>query len=106
MTENSATKVSTAGAPVGEHGQKHLAHGTGIAMRMWENEMPGEPKPVSRRNYETVGYVLKGRAELHMSGSVVPLEEGDSWVVPEGAEHTYKFIENFTAIEATHPPAV
>jgi quercetin dioxygenase-like cupin family protein len=36
---------------------------------------------------------------------MVVLEEGDSWVVPKGAEHTYRILEAFTAVEATHPPA-
>jgi uncharacterized cupin superfamily protein len=33
------------------------------------------------------------------------LEAGDSWLVPQGAEHTYAILETFTAIEATSPPA-
>lgn len=33
------------------------------------------------------------------------LEPGNSWVVPKGANHTYKILEPFTAVEATHPPA-
>lgn len=74
-------------------------------MRLWKNEQPGDPKPASRRAYETVGYVIQGRAELHLEGQMVLLETGDSWVVPEGAEHTYKILEAFTAVEATCPPA-
>ncbi len=33
------------------------------------------------------------------------LEPGDSWLVPAGAEHTYRILETFTAVEATSPPA-
>ena len=33
------------------------------------------------------------------------LTAGDSWIVPKGAKHTYKIVEEFTAVEATHPPA-
>jgi quercetin dioxygenase-like cupin family protein len=36
---------------------------------------------------------------------MVTLAPGDSWVVPKGANHAYKVLEPFTAIEATHPPA-
>jgi hypothetical protein len=32
------------------------------------------------------------------------LEPGNSWVVPEGAEHSYTILETFSAIEVTHPP--
>ena len=85
-------------------GAKHLAAGHHVALRLWENEEPGEPKPLSNRPYETVGYVLKGRAELHLEGKVTTLEPGGSYLVPQGASHTYKILETFSAIEATSPP--
>jgi quercetin dioxygenase-like cupin family protein len=87
-------------------GQKYLALGTSLSMRLWESERPGEPKPPTRRAYETVGYVIAGRAALHVEGQMVLLEPGDSWVVPKGASHTYRILEPFTAVEATHPPDV
>lgn len=86
------------------NGAKHLAAGHHVSLRLWENEQPGEPKPLSNKPYETVGYVLKGRAELHLEGNVTPLEPGASYLVPQGASHTYKILETFTAIEATSPP--
>jgi mannose-6-phosphate isomerase-like protein (cupin superfamily) len=49
--------------------------------------------------------VIDGRAELHIEGQMVLLEPGDCWVVPQGAEHSYKILEPFTAVEATAPPA-
>ena len=67
--------------------------------------MPGEAEPMPARDYETVGYVIRGRAELHLEGQMLKLEPGDSWLVPKGAAHTYKILEPFTAIEATSPPA-
>jgi quercetin dioxygenase-like cupin family protein len=85
-------------------GAKHLAAGQHVALRLWENEQPGEPKPLSNKPYETVGYVLKGRAELHLEGNVTTLAPGDSYLVPHNAAHTYKILETFTAIEATSPP--
>ena len=36
---------------------------------------------------------------------MVLLEPGNAWVVPRQARHTYKILEPFTAVEATHPPA-
>lgn len=74
-------------------------------MRLWENEGPGDKKPMSKHPYETVGYVIKGRAELHLEGQTLVLNAGDSWSVPKNANHTYQIIESFTAIEATSPPA-
>jgi quercetin dioxygenase-like cupin family protein len=104
-TDTSVTKVSSAFSPHGSMGQKYLASGVHVAMRLWENEPPGEKKKASRRDYETVGLVLAGKAELHVEGQTVLLEKGDSWVVPKGAEHFYKILEAFTAVEATAPPA-
>jgi quercetin dioxygenase-like cupin family protein len=106
MRDTSVTKVQSGHSPRGELGQKYLASGVHVAMRLWENEQPGEAKPASTRGYETVGYVIAGRAELHLEGQLILLEPGDCWVVPRGASHTYKILEPFTAVEATCPPAL
>ncbi len=98
-----AEKDTRQAGTTGTSGERHLAAGEHIAMRKWENEEPGAPKPVSRREYETIGYVLSGRAELHLGGTVTPLTPGSSWVVPHGAEHTYRILERFSAVEVTHP---
>jgi quercetin dioxygenase-like cupin family protein len=74
-------------------------------MRLWERERPDETKALTTRDYETVGFVIDGKAELHIGGQLVLLEKGDSWVVPKGAAHTYRILETFTAVEATSPPA-
>jgi quercetin dioxygenase-like cupin family protein len=101
---NDETSGARAAQPSsGGQGERHLAAGEHIAMRKWDREQPGEPKPMSRRDYETLGYVLEGRAELHLGGKVTALEPGASWVVPHGAEHTYRILERFSAIEVTHP---
>jgi quercetin dioxygenase-like cupin family protein len=105
MGDTTVMKVQSRHSPTGEMGQKYLASGKNISMRLWENEEPGQLKPESVRDYETVGYVIKGRAELHVEGQLVILEKGDSWVVPKGSSHTYKILEPFTAVEATYPPA-
>jgi quercetin dioxygenase-like cupin family protein len=105
MGDTSVTKIQSKHSPRGEMGQKYLASGVHIAMRLWEDEQPGTPKPPATRDYETVGYVIAGRAELQIEGQTVLLERGDSWVVPKGSSHTYKILEPFTAVEATYPPA-
>ena len=105
MRDTSVTKVKSPYSPKGAMGQKYLASGVHVAMRLWEKESPGRAKPASRRDYETVGYVLAGRAELHIEGQKIFLQAGDSWVVPRGAAHAYKILEPFTAVEATCPPA-
>lgn len=105
MTDTTLTKIDSRHSPKGIDGEKYLASGKNVAMRLWENEQPGEQKEPVRRDYETVGYVIRGRAELHSEGQMVLLEPGNSYVVPKGARHTYKILEVFTAVEATSPPA-
>jgi quercetin dioxygenase-like cupin family protein len=105
MSDTTIIKVQSAHSPKGDLGQIYLANGKNVAMRLWKDEQPGESKPPVARDYETVGYVINGRAELHSEGQMVLLEPGDSWVVPKGALHTYKLLEPFTAVEATYPPA-
>ena len=105
MTDTTVMKVSSAHSPKGDQGQKYLASGKTLSMRLWQDEAPTDAKPPTRREYETVGYVISGRAELHIEGQMVKLEPGDSWAVPKGADHTYKILESFTAVEATSPPA-
>lgn len=99
------SKIEAESASSGSEGQKYLARGTSVGMRLWENEPPGEQKPVSRRPYETVGYVLAGQAELTVEGESTMLQPGSSWIVPKDAVHTYRILESFTAVEATTPPA-
>ena len=105
MADTTVMKVSSGSSPKSEMGQVYLASGKRVSMRMWRDEQPGGGKAAATREYETVGYVVSGRAELELEGQTVRLEPGDSWVVPAGAQHTYRILEAFTAVEATAPPA-
>lgn len=105
MRDTTIKKISSKHSPHGEMGQKYLVSGIAVSMRLWEAEQSTEAKSMTRREYETVGYVIEGRAELQLEGQIILLEPGDSWLVPPGADHTYKILEPFTAVEATSPPA-
>lgn len=104
--DTTVTKIDSRHSPHGPDGQKYLASGKNVSMRLWEEATTqGDPKPPVARDYECVGYVIAGRAELHLeAGQMVVLEPGNSWVVPKGAHHSYKILEPFTAVEATYPP--
>jgi quercetin dioxygenase-like cupin family protein len=102
--DTTVTKIDSRYSPRGPEGEKYLASGVRVSMRLWTEEEPGT-HPESTRDYEVVGYVLVGRAELHLEGQVVRLDVGDSYVVPRGARHHYRILESFTAVEATSPPA-
>lgn len=104
MGDSSITKVESQHSPRGEIGQRYLASGKAVSMRLWQ-ENAGQSTDLNSRDYETVGYVISGTAELESEGQIVTLAEGDSWVVPRGAAHRYRIVDEFVAVEATSPPA-
>lgn len=96
------SKISANGAKTGEDGDLLLAGGAHMSLRMWKNETPQNKEPHGSP-YETLGYVISGRAELTIEGESVTLEPGDSYLVPTNAKHKYRIIEPFTALEAVSP---
>jgi len=105
MADTTVTKVDSKYSPEGSMGQLYLASGISLSMRLWRDEPVHDPEPPVRRDYEVVGYVLSGKAELELEGQRVLLQAGDSYVVPRNALHTYRILETFSAVEATSPPA-
>ena len=71
--DTSITKVNARYSPRGKRGQKYLASGVKLSMRLWEQEQPDKAKSATQRPYETVGYVVSGRAELEIEGQTVTL---------------------------------
>ena len=104
MADSTVKKVAERTSPAGAMGQKYLASGKRLAMRLWRDEQPPD-KESARRDYETVGYVISGRAELTLEGQVIKLGPGEAGLVPAQSEHRYRIVEPFTAVEATAPPA-
>ncbi|HLH01170.1 MAG TPA: cupin domain-containing protein [Bryobacteraceae bacterium] len=105
MSDSTVTKIDSRHSPKGELGQRYLASGKTISMRLWDEASGQQLEHDAVREYEVVGYVIEGAAELEIEGQTIRLETGDSWVVPKGARHTYRIKERFKAVEATHPPA-
>lgn len=104
-SDTSVKKVMAKSGPHGDQEQTYLVSGKRVSLRLWEKEAPRTKEP-TKRSYETVGYVISGRAELTLEGQTIKLEPGDSWLVPADAEHAYRILETFTAVEATSPPAL
>ena len=98
------TKLSKHDATKGKMGEFRLASGEAAALRLWD-ETDSRSLGKHTRPYETVGYVIEGVANLTVNGDTIQLSQGDSWVVPKGAEHEYHVTGRFVAIEATSPPA-
>ena len=105
MADRSVKKVTSEFSPRGDMGQKYLASGINVSMRLWDALPAAPPSPLTSREYEVVGYVVEGCAKLEIEGQIIWLEPGDSWVVPKGSAHRYEIMEPFTAVEATTPPA-
>ncbi len=85
-------------------GEKYLASGVHVAMRLWESVQASPSSETEReRDYEMIGFVIAGRAELHVEGQMVLLEQGSSYMVPRGARHFYRVLEPLTAVEVTSP---
>jgi quercetin dioxygenase-like cupin family protein len=104
MGDSSISKVESRFSPHGAMGQVYLASGKSLSMRLW-HEAAGVAPRETARDYETVGYVIQGRAELESEGQRIVLAPGDSWVVPKGAVHRYRILEDFLGVEATAPPS-
>ena len=51
MSDTTVKKVSSNSSPTGKMGQKYLVAGKSMAMRLWQDEQPGEPKPNQAREY-------------------------------------------------------
>ena len=97
--------VSSKGTQACRTGEVLLATGHAMAMRMWQDEEPQDKAPHASP-YETLGYVLAGSAVLTIGGETATLSPGDSYLVPAHAEHSYRVLETFSALECTSPPAI
>lgn len=75
MTDTTIKKIDSSFSPKGHKGQKYLVSGKSLSMRLWESEKVGE-KESTTRDYETVGYVIAGKAELNVAGQIVSLAPG------------------------------
>jgi hypothetical protein len=64
MPDTTIKKVEAGTSPRGEMGQKYLVAGKRVSMRLWVQEPAGKLKGPTKREYETVGYVISGRARL------------------------------------------
>ncbi len=98
-------KMGKAEAPRGAKGEVQLVRGENLSLRLWDGEAPSGEKADHSHPYETVGYVISGRATLVVGGQRVTLEPGDSYHVPGNAPHHYEIETTFTAVEATSTEA-
>ena len=58
MDDTTVKKIDTRHSPRGDQGQLYLASGKRVSMRLWQDEPTRTPPIRSRRDYETVGFVI------------------------------------------------
>jgi quercetin dioxygenase-like cupin family protein len=54
--------------------------------------------------HEQAGYCVEGRFELTLEGVSTVIEPDDSYVIPGGARHSYRVLEDARAVEVFSPP--
>jgi quercetin dioxygenase-like cupin family protein len=102
--------VQSSTAPHGPlHGEKYLASGRHIGLRLFDLEK-GRHDDWHSRQYECVGYCIKGKARLSFQGGggggankVVEIGPGTSYCVPEGVQHKWEILEDAQLVEGTSP---
>ncbi|MFQ5886041.1 MAG: cupin domain-containing protein [Anaerolineae bacterium] len=54
--------------------------------------------------HEQAGYCIQGRFVLMIDGVSTVIERDDSYVIPGGASHSYRVLEDALAVEVFSPP--
>ena len=54
--------------------------------------------------HEQAGYCVHGRFELSINGASTVIEPDDSYVIPADASHSYRILEDASAVEVFSPP--
>src|SRR4051794_34657804 len=96
--------VTRADATNGPRGEKLMAHGDALALRVWEREPEGETSPEHANEYEYVAYVAAGALRVAI-GDDEPavVRAGDSYVVPAGTTYAFEVLNAATVVEAVSP---
>jgi quercetin dioxygenase-like cupin family protein len=89
MPDTTIKKVESASSPRGEMGQRYLVGGKRVSMRLWVLEPGSKVEAATTREYETVGYVISGRAELDIEGQMLSSKpEIHGWSLREPSTNT------------------
>ena len=99
------TTVTQDQARTGERGERFLAQGERVGLRVWDHEPAGEQAPEHANDYEYVAYLVEGRMRVAIGGAdAVELGAGDSYVVPAGTPYSFEVVERAKVVEALSPP--
>ncbi len=64
----------------------------------------GQEVGTHRHPHEQAGYCIWGRFDLTIDGESTLIERDDSYVIPGGASHSYRVLEDALAVEVFSPP--
>jgi quercetin dioxygenase-like cupin family protein len=88
----------------GERGERLLARGEQVALRVWEHEPGGEQSPEHANPYEYVAYLVEGAMRVRIDGEdPVELGAGDSYAVPANTPYSFEVLEAAKVVEAVAP---
>jgi quercetin dioxygenase-like cupin family protein len=98
--------VKQADATTGPRGERLLAHGDTLALRVWDHEPAGEQSPEHSNDYEYVAYVTDGSLRVRIGDDdAQEVGAGDSYVVPANTPYTFEVLQAATVVEAVSPPS-
>ena len=63
----------------------------------------GADLPAHQHPHEQTGYLVSGRIDLTIDGTVHAVRPGDSWCIPGGVTHSAKIHEDAVAVEVFAP---
>ena len=63
----------------------------------------GADLPAHQHPHEQTGYLVSGRIDLTIDGTVHVVRPGDSWCIPGGVTHSAKVHEDAVAVEVFAP---
>jgi quercetin dioxygenase-like cupin family protein len=99
--------VRRADAVTGSRGEKLMAHGDALGLRVWEREPEGETSPEHANDYEYVAYVAAGALRVQIGDDEAEeVRAGDSYVVPSNTPYSFEVLEAATVVEAVSPAEV
>lgn len=89
----------------GPNGERYLAGGVRVGMRLFEGLQPHAGEAEHTRDYETAGYCTAGHAQLVVGeDAAVDIAAGTSYLIPARAPHRFVITQGpFSAVEACSP---
>ena len=105
MDSRDAHVVARHEAQTGARGERLLARGRHVALRLWERQPGGETAPAHANPHEYVAYVQSRTLGLRIGGHpAVEVDAGGPYVVPGETAYGVVVLETATVLEAFAPP--